>query len=175
MFPVPASPAGNRRLLIALCQCLNNLAKLAAARSVNCISQWAFSNTQRLDSCLPACGRRALFSHLAVTALKLVHLAREQKLWSLLCLMPVKLSAKLAFFSQPSGWGQSTPCVISEWRERIFWISEIIIYLKNLPILYHWNDCAINFHIESWTLHIALWPRPRFSTNSKGACACALC
>ena len=49
-----------------------------------------------------------------------------------------------------------------------------IIYLKNLPIFYHWNDRAINFFIERWTLHIALQPRPRFSANSKGGCALCL-
>ncbi len=53
-------------------------------------------------------------------------------------------------------------------------IASIIIYLKNIPIFSHWNDHAINFYIERWTLHIALWPRPRFSANSKGACALCL-
>ncbi len=53
-------------------------------------------------------------------------------------------------------------------------VSKIIIYLKTLPILYNWNDRAINFFIECWILHTALWPRPRFSANSKGACALCL-
>ncbi len=41
----------------------------------------------------------------------------------------------------------------------------IIIYLKYLPILYHWNNSAILF----WPLHIALWSQLSFSANSKGA------
>ncbi len=32
-------------------------------------------------------------------------------------------------------------------------INDIIIYLKNLPMLYHQNDRAINFYIELCILH----------------------
>ena len=50
----------------------------------------------------------------------------------------------------------------------------IIIYLKNLPILYHWNDHAISFYIERWPLFIALWPwlcqKQRCVCSSKCSC-----
>lgn len=53
-----------------------------------------------------------------------------------------------------------------------FQVTKMIIYifLKDLPILYHWNDCAKNDDL----LFITVWPRPSFSANSKGACALCL-
>ena len=47
-------------------------------------------------------------------------------------------------------------------------ISHIIICLKDLPILYHWNDCAINLCI--WTLNFVyrtLTPRPNSSQTMR--------
>ncbi len=59
-------------------------------------------------------------------------------------------------------------------RQQIVHSTYYIIYLKNLPVLYHWNDHAISFYIERGPLYIALWPRLSFSANSKGACALCL-
>ncbi len=53
-------------------------------------------------------------------------------------------------------------------------INLIIIYLKNFPILYHWNDCAINFnksincYIERWTfVYCTLTPTQILSQSQR--------
>ncbi len=68
---------------------------------------------------------------------------------------------------------KTTACLVGVCRSVLINTHNIIMiitYLKNLTILYQWNDHAISFYIERWTLCIAPWPRPRFSANSKGAC-----
>ena len=79
--------------------------------------------------------------------------------WSLLCLMPVKLLVKLAYFSQPWGWGKSRHCVCERRETGNVWISEtgfiVCLIEKWKIVLYAANGFVLPlFSVSVWDIFI---------------------